>query len=41
MDRLEKYRNSIKKILKEYHDWVSGSANLDQESCLIFNTLHE
>jgi hypothetical protein len=41
MDKLEKYRNSIKKILTEYQEWVSGSANLDQESCLVFDEIHD
>jgi len=41
MDTLEKYRNSIKKILIEYHNWVSGSANLDQESCLVIDEKHD
>ncbi len=41
MDRLEKYRNAIKKVLTEYHEWVSGSANLDQESCLVFDEIHD
>ncbi|MBE9207070.1 XisI protein [Nostoc sp. LEGE 06077] len=41
MDKLEKYRNNIKKILTEYHEWVSGSANLAQESCLAFDEIHD
>ncbi|CAD5913418.1 DNA element excision controlling factor XisI homolog (Modular protein) [Planktothrix rubescens] len=41
MAQLEKYRNSIKKVLTEYHKWVSGSANLDQESCLVFDEIHD
>ncbi|MFN7567551.1 MAG: XisI protein [Microcystis sp.] len=41
MDRLEKYRHAIKKVLTEYHEWVSGSANLDQESCLVFDEIHD
>jgi hypothetical protein len=40
MDKPEYHSQSIKKILKEYHDWVSGSSNLDQESCLIFDDIH-
>ncbi len=41
MDKLVKYRQKIKKVLTEYHDWVSGSANLDQESCLVFDETHD
>ena len=41
MDRIEKYRDSIKNILTEYHQWVSGSANLDRESCLVFDEAHD
>ncbi|MFB2978905.1 XisI protein [Microseira sp. BLCC-F43] len=37
MAQLEQYRGLIKKILTEYHDWVSGSSNLTDESCLIFD----
>ena len=40
MDRLEKYSHAIKKVLTEYHEWVCGSANLDQESCLVFDKTH-
>ncbi|AFZ51847.1 XisI protein [Dactylococcopsis salina] len=41
MDRLETYRDSIKKVLTEYHNWVSSAANLKQESCLIFDETHD
>ncbi|MEB3339942.1 XisI protein [Okeania sp.] len=41
MDKLEKYRNYIKKILTEYHEWVLGAANLDRESCLVFDEIHD
>ncbi|MDJ0902145.1 MAG: XisI protein [Xenococcus sp. MO_188.B8] len=41
MDKLTKYRQKIKKVLTEYYDWVSGSANLDQESCLVFDETHD
>ena len=37
MAQLEGYRDLIKKILTEYHNWVSGSSNLTEESCLIFD----
>ncbi len=40
MDKLEKYCNYIKKILTEDHEWVSGSGNLDRESCLVFDGIH-
>jgi hypothetical protein len=40
MDKLEHYRTLIKKILTEYHNWVSGSSNLIEESCLIFDDHH-
>ncbi len=40
MDKLEKYPKLIKNVLTEYHEWVSGSANLDQESCLVFDDVH-
>ncbi|MDJ1177627.1 XisI protein [Roseofilum sp. BLCC_M91] len=41
MERLEHYRCSIKKILTEYHEWVSGSSHLDRESCLVFDEDHD
>jgi phage terminase large subunit GpA-like protein len=41
MGKLEKYRQVLKKILTEYHEWVSGSANLEQESCLVFDEIHD
>ncbi len=41
MDKLVKYRQNIKKVLTEYHNWVSGSANLEQESCLVFDETHD
>ncbi len=37
MAELEQYKDLIQKILTEYHDWVSGSSNLTDESCLIFD----
>ncbi|MEL4895689.1 XisI protein [Crocosphaera sp. Alani8] len=41
MDKLKKYRESIKKVLTEYDEWVSGSSNLSRESCLIFDEEHD
>ncbi|MDJ1172093.1 XisI protein [Roseofilum sp. BLCC_M154] len=41
MERLEHYRCSIKKILTEYHEWVSASYHLDRESCLVFDEDHD
>ena len=41
MDKPKKNRQFIKRILTEYHKWVSSSANLDQESCLIFDEFHD
>lgn len=41
MAQLEQYRCLIKKILTEYHEWVSGSSNLTDESCLIFDETHD
>ena len=41
MEELEKYRYLIKKILTEYHEWISGSSNLNDESYLIFDELHD
>ncbi|MDY7006478.1 MAG: XisI protein [Cyanobacteriota bacterium] len=41
MEKLEKYRNYIKKILTEYHEWASGSVNLNRESCLVFDEIHD
>ncbi|MEC4803015.1 MAG: XisI protein [Jaaginema sp. PMC 1079.18] len=41
MTILEQYRQAIEKILTEYHDWVSGSSNLNQESCLVFDETHD
>ncbi len=40
MDKLEHYQTLIKKILTEYHDWVSGSPNLTEDNCLIFDDNH-
>ncbi|KKD38419.1 MAG: XisI protein [Limnoraphis robusta] len=40
MDKLERYRTFIKRILTEYHDWVSDSSNLTDESCLVFDDQH-
>ena len=37
MDKLEQYQIAIKQVLTEYHNWVSGAANLTDESCLIFD----
>ena len=36
-DKLEQYQIAIKQVLTEYHNWVSGAANLTDESCLIFD----
>ncbi|MBP0031876.1 MAG: XisI protein [Roseofilum sp. Belize BBD 4] len=41
MDKLEHYRDLIQQILTEYHEWVSGSSNLDRESCLVFDETHD
>ena len=35
MDRLTKYRDAIKKILTEYHSWVTNSNIRERESCLV------
>jgi hypothetical protein len=40
-DKLEKYRQCIKKVLTEYHEWISGARNLDEESCLVFDEIHD
>jgi hypothetical protein len=40
MDKLEQYKSAIKQVLTEYYDWVSGSANLTDESCLVFDDEH-
>ena len=40
-DKLEQYRQCIKKVLTEYHEWVCGAANFDEESCLIFDEIHD
>ncbi|KHG40178.1 MULTISPECIES: XisI protein [Aphanizomenon] len=40
MDKLEQYQIAIKQVLTEYHNWVSGAANLTDESCLIFDDDH-
>ncbi|MGB3203972.1 MAG: XisI protein [Crinalium sp.] len=37
MDRIKNYRYLIKKILTEYHNWVSASSNLTDETCLVFD----
>jgi hypothetical protein len=41
MDRLDKYRDAIKKILTEYHSWASNSDIRDRESCLVFDEVHD
>lgn len=41
MDKLAQYRHLIKKVLTEYHEWVSGSATLERESCLVFDEIHD
>jgi hypothetical protein len=41
MDKLKSYRNSIKKILTEYHEWASGASNSADESCLVFDEIHD
>ncbi len=41
MDKLEKYRNLIKKVLTEYYRWVSSSASdSKRENSLIFDDIH-
>jgi XisI protein len=37
MDKISIYRQAIKSILNEYHDWISQSSNNPTESCLIFD----
>ena len=41
MDRLDKYRIAIKKILTEYHSWASNSNMRDRENCLVFDDVHD
>ncbi|MFN7354667.1 MAG: element excision factor XisI family protein, partial [Pseudanabaena sp.] len=41
MDRLDKYRDVIKKILTEYHSWASNSNIRERESCLVFDEIHD
>ncbi len=41
MDKLESYRNAIKKILTDYHNWVSGQKDSQRESCIIFDETHD
>ena len=41
MDRLDKYRDVIKKILTEYHSWASNSNIRKSESCLVFDEVHD
>jgi len=41
MDRLDKYRDVIKKILTEYHGWASNSNIRKSESCLVFDEVHD
>ncbi|MBD2681251.1 MULTISPECIES: element excision factor XisI family protein [Nostoc] len=40
MDKLEEYKLAIKQVLTEYHNWASGSTNLNDESCLVFDENH-
>jgi hypothetical protein len=41
MDRLDKYRDVIKKVLTEYHSWASNSNIRERESCLVFDEVHD
>ena len=41
MDRLDKYRDVIKKILTEYHSWANNSNIKERESCLVFDDVHD
>ena len=41
MDRLDKYRIAIKKILTEYHSWASNSNIRERENCLAFDDVHD
>jgi len=41
MDRLDKYRDVIKKILTEYHGWATNSNIRERESCLVFDEVHD
>ena len=41
MDKLERYRTWIKKILTEYHDWVSTAYQEPNESLLIFDEVRD
>ena len=41
MDRLDKYRDVIKKILTEYHSWANNSNIRERESCLVFDEVHD
>jgi len=41
MDKLERYRTKIEKVLTDYHNWVSGASNLKEESCLAFDEVRD
>jgi len=37
MDKLELYRQLLKKILTDYYQWVAGASNSQDENCLIID----
>jgi len=37
MDKLESYRQLLKKILTDYYQWVAGASNSQNEKCLIID----
>ena len=37
MDKIATYRTLIKKVLKEYHDWVASSYKEPDESMVVFD----
>jgi hypothetical protein len=41
VDKLENYRTLLKKILTEYHDWVSNACQEPDESLLVFDEVRE
>ena len=41
MDKLNHYRNLIKKILTEYYEWVSNTPRDGVEECLAFDEVRD
>ena len=41
MDKLNYYRQIIKQVLREYHQWAANANQEDVEQCLIFDEVQD